>query len=94
MNLRFFKYGSKTTKVQYHKSNMASNNARECELLSILLPTYNERDNLPLVVWLIDKYLTQASVPYEVIVIDDNSPDGTQEIAQQLQNIYGSDKIV
>lgn len=31
---------------------------------------------------------------YEVIVIDDGSPDGTLDVAKQLQNIYGNDKIV
>ena len=31
---------------------------------------------------------------YEVIVIDDNSPDGTLEVAKQLQSIYGKDRIV
>lgn len=29
-----------------------------------------------------------------MIVIDDGSPDGTQAVAQQLQQIYGSEKIV
>ena len=52
---------------------------------SILLPTYNERENLPLIVWLIDKYLDEAKLDYEVIVIDDGSPDGTLDIAKQLQ---------
>jgi hypothetical protein len=28
--------------------------------LSIILPTYNERQNLPLVIWLIDKHLAQG----------------------------------
>jgi hypothetical protein len=37
---------------------------------------YNEAENLPICVWLIDKYL--KDVNYEVIIIDDNSPDGTQ----------------
>lgn len=31
---------------------------------------------------------------YEVIVIDDNSPDGTLQVAKQLQGIYGEDVIV
>lgn len=31
---------------------------------------------------------------YEIIIIDDNSPDKTQEVAEQLQKIYGVEKIV
>lgn len=61
---------------------------------SILLPTYNERENLPIVVWLIDEYLTKSGYSFEVIIIDDGSPDGTLEVAQQLQKIYGNDKMV
>jgi dolichol-phosphate mannosyltransferase len=30
----------------------------------------------------------------EVIIVDDNSPDGTQEQVKDLQRIYGADKIV
>ena len=52
---------------------------------SILLPTYNERENLPLIVWLLVKYLGEADLEYEIIVIDDGSPDGTLEVANQLQ---------
>nr|XP_032523875.1 dolichol-phosphate mannosyltransferase subunit 1-like [Danaus plexippus plexippus] len=61
---------------------------------SILLPTYNERENLPIIIWLIIKYLDNSGHDYEVIVIDDGSPDGTLEVAKQLQKLYGSDKIV
>lgn len=31
---------------------------------------------------------------YEIIIIDDASPDGTQKVAEQLIKIYGSDKIL
>lgn len=61
---------------------------------SILLPTYNERENLPIIIWLIIKYLDESLVDYEVIIIDDGSPDGTSEVARQLQKLYGSSKIV
>ncbi|KAF3859994.1 hypothetical protein F7725_000249 [Dissostichus mawsoni] len=61
---------------------------------SILLPTYNERENLPLIVWLLVKYFGESGYNYEIIVIDDGSPDGTLEVAEQLQKIYGEDKIL
>ena len=43
---------------------------------SIILPTYNEKDNLPLIIWLIMKYMNEAKCEFEVIIVDDNSPDG------------------
>ena len=35
-----------------------------------------------------------SDLAWEVIVVDDNSPDGTQEVARQLAATYGEDKIV
>lgn len=65
---------------------------------TILLPTYNESENLPIIVWLIvdafNKLGAQYSTNYEIIIIDDNSPDGTQRVAERLQSLYGPDRIV
>ncbi|NWZ74078.1 DPM1 mannosyltransferase, partial [Acrocephalus arundinaceus] len=68
--------------------------AAMAERVSVLLPTYNERDNLPLVVWLLARTLSDSGIDFEIIIIDDGSPDGTQEVARELEKIYGSDKIV
>lgn len=50
------------------------------ERVAVLVPTYNERENLPLVVQRV-----RAAVPAaDVLVLDDNSPDGTGEVADGL----------
>lgn len=53
--------------------------------LSIIVPTYNERDNIGELSNRIAKEL--PSVNWELIFVDDNSPDGTAIIAQQLGRI-------
>ena len=45
----------------------------------VLIPTYNERENLPLLV------ADVLAVPgTEILVIDDQSPDGTGQIAEEI----------
>ena len=56
-------------------------------LYSIILPTYNERENLPIIFYLIDKYLSEAKVNYEVVIVDDNSPDNTLAVAEAIQKL-------
>ncbi|MGD1992863.1 MAG: polyprenol monophosphomannose synthase [Anaerolineae bacterium] len=47
---------------------------------TVIVPTYNERENIEDLV----HQLLDLPVDLEVIVVDDNSPDGTGELAQQL----------
>jgi dolichol-phosphate mannosyltransferase len=58
-------------------------------LYSVILPTYNERENLPLIFYLVHKTFTNAKLNFEVVVVDDASPDGTLEVAKKLQSCYG-----
>lgn len=50
---------------------------------SIILPTFNERENLPLALASVRNALG-GRIDWEVIVVDDNSTDRTWELAQQL----------
>ena len=62
-------------------------------LYSIILPTYNERENLPIIFYLIHKCLTEAKLNFEVVIVDDNSPDGTLAIAEAIQTSYGKEYV-
>jgi dolichol-phosphate mannosyltransferase len=46
----------------------------------VIIPTYNERENLPLIL----QRLHQARPDAHVLVVDDNSPDGTGKLADEL----------
>jgi dolichol-phosphate mannosyltransferase len=50
--------------------------------LSVVVPTFKERDNIPLLVEKLAR--TLDGVDWEVMFIDDNSPDGTAAVARQL----------
>jgi dolichol-phosphate mannosyltransferase len=30
----------------------------------------------------------------EIVIVDDNSPDGTQDVIRDMQRVYGNDKII
>ncbi len=55
---------------------------REPPEISIVVPTYNERENIPELVRRLDT--TLAGIAWEIIVVDDSSPDGTTELAKQM----------
>ena len=47
-------------------------------LYSILLPTYNEKENLPIIIWLINESMTKSDFNYEVIIIGKSVPNPVQ----------------
>ena len=61
---------------------------------SIILPTYNERENLPIIIWLIFDMAVKESLDIEVVIVEDSSPDGTYEIALELKKIYKEKLII
>ena len=47
----------------------------------VIIPTYNEKENIESII----KAVFALTVPFDVLVVDDNSPDGTADIVQNLK---------
>jgi dolichol-phosphate mannosyltransferase len=56
--------------------------------VSIVVPTYNEAKNLPLLVEEIFNVVDRGRFDLELIIVDDNSPDGTGAVAEDLAKSY------
>jgi len=56
--------------------------------LTVVIPTYNERDRLAELVGRLFAAADAARVALELVVVDDNSPDGTGQVADELAQQY------
>jgi dolichol-phosphate mannosyltransferase len=52
--------------------------------VTFVIPTYNEAENLPEVLPRVCGALARADFPFEVLVVDDDSPDGSAEVVERL----------
>ncbi len=57
-------------------------------MISVILPTYNEARNIRRIIPAISKVFRDESIEGEVIVVDDDSPDGTASVALSLADSY------
>jgi glycosyltransferase involved in cell wall biosynthesis len=56
--------------------------------LSVVLPTYNERENLPILIDSLEEVLGKMKFDSHIVVVDDNSPDGTGAVADEMCKKY------
>ncbi len=56
--------------------------------VSVVLPTYNESETLPVIVPRIVETLRGSGFSCEVVIVDDDSPDGSAEVAERLSHDY------
>lgn len=63
-------------------------------MFTVILPTYNERENLERFVQLLQKVFEDNSLDGCIIVADDNSPDGTGKIADKLATHYNNLSVI
>ena len=50
--------------------------------ISVILATYNERENIALIVEKVSEFLSDRQ--FEIVIVDDDSPDKTWEVAEQI----------
>ncbi|MBS7787117.1 polyprenol monophosphomannose synthase [Flavobacterium sp. CYK-55] len=50
----------------------------------VIIPTYNENENIEAII----RAVFALAEPFDVLVVDDNSPDGTAQIVNQLQQEF------
>ena len=56
----------------------------------VVIPTYNENQNIPS---LIDGIM-ELDTAVDVLVVDDNSPDGTADTVRTMQQQYGTERLI
>ena len=57
-------------------------------VVSVIVPTYNEADNIEVTILKVSSIFDDMQIRSEIIVVDDNSHDGTPEIAESLSDKY------
>ena len=62
--------------------------------LSLVIPTYNERQNIETLIKRIHHLLKAARVPFRDYRRDDDSPDGTWEVAEKLVTEYPMVRVI
>jgi len=62
--------------------------------LSIVIPTYNEKDNLQTLLSRIFLVFDKNDIKGEVIIVDDSSPDGTGALAEKLREKYKRLRVI
>lgn len=63
-------------------------------LYSILIPAYNEAQNLPPTLQALAVQLRKENIPFELLVVNDNSKDNTVEILEGLRKEYPELEVV
>jgi len=62
--------------------------------ISIVIPTYNEKDTLPILIEKLTREVKKIAEKFSIIIMDDSSPDGTGRIAQDLNRKYQNITVI
>lgn len=63
-------------------------------MISVVIPTYNERENISILIPKVYDILKREGAPFEIVAVDDSSPDGTAEWIKEMGGKYNCRVIV
>ncbi|MBP5214338.1 MAG: polyprenol monophosphomannose synthase [Bacteroidales bacterium] len=63
---------------------MSTNTVSASDSCLVIIPTYNEKENIESII----RYVFGLSHPFDILIIDDGSPDGTAGIVKNLQKEF------
>ena len=55
----------------------------------VIIPTYNEKENIEKII----RYVFQMPMAFDILIVEDNSPDGTADIVKRLMQIFSSQNL-
>ncbi|MCD6382550.1 MAG: glycosyltransferase, partial [Candidatus Hydrothermae bacterium] len=56
--------------------------------VSLLVPAYNERENVEPLLRSFARFIREQNLDWELVLVDDGSTDGTYEVAEKLKKRY------
>ena len=80
--------------VERNSSKKISSDSRPDVILSLVIPTFNEAENITPLIRRLYSQLTEEGISHELIIVDDDSPDKTWEIAKDLIDEIPSLKVI
>src|SRR4030042_2447827 len=66
----------------------------ESIVISVVVPVYNEEENLPILIPNLIKVLEGLGCSFEMIFVDDGSSDGSQRILREMASQYPSLRVL
>lgn len=78
--------------LMYRRKEHMNINKKFQKYYLIIIPTYNEKENIENLIIKINSILSGKECKFSILIVDDNSPDGTAEIVKELmkkfENLY------
>ena len=80
--------------IEGNSSKKISSGSRPDVTLSLVIPTFNEAENINPLIRRLYSQLSEEAISHELIIVDDDSPDKTWEIAKDLIDEIPSLKVI